>query len=167
MKAICKPRALVAALGLCSVFLSGAASADYRVTAFGHSSEFEALLAGDVESAKSILGERSLARLDFVEANNLCVTQILAKEFPAAELACATALEKVESEYSMGIVTRKEAKASIYSNLAVALAMSGKIDEAEAALEQALMLNGKDRNAVANYSLLSGSQPSSELAQRF
>lgn len=167
MKKIYRSKALVAALGFCSAVMAGTAAADYRVTAFGHASEFDALLTGDVASAKTILGDRSLTSLDFVEANNLCVTEILAKDFAAAELACASALKKVDIQYSMGVFTRKEAKASIYSNLSVALAMSGRVAEAEAALEQALLLNRHDKNAVANYSLLSSASPSSELASGF
>lgn len=62
-------------MGLGLALFAGTASAEYRVTAFGYSSEYKALLSRDVASAKSILGDRSIALLDFVEANNLCVAQ--------------------------------------------------------------------------------------------
>ncbi|MEZ5489819.1 MAG: hypothetical protein R3F50_05825 [Gammaproteobacteria bacterium] len=167
MKHIIKSRLLLATTGLCSLLLSATASADYRVTAFGYSSEYDALLSQDVASAKSILRDRSLDSLDFVKANNLCVTQILTEEFAAAEVACSAALEKVEKDLSIGVVATRDAKASIYSNLAVALAMSGNIAAASAALETALSLNSRDKNAVANYSLVSQKLPASELAQSF
>lgn len=167
MKHIINSRLLLATTGLCSLLLSATASADYRVTAFGYSSEYDALLSQDVASAKSILRDRSLDSLDFVQANNLCVTRILSEEFAAAEAACSAALEKVEKDLSIGVVATRDAKASIYSNLAVALAMSGNISAAGAALETALSLNSRDKNAVANYSLVSQKLPASELAQSF
>lgn len=108
-----------------------------------------------------------MTSLDFVEANNLCVTQILAKEYSAAESACAMALEKIDYDYSLGLIAKKAARASIYSNLAVALAMNGNMPAASTALEKALALNSRDANAVANYSLVNSKSPASELAQSF
>ena len=167
MKRFFKSPALITATGLCSLLLSTAASADYRVTAFGYSAEYEAMLAGDVTAASSILSDRSIARMDFVEANNLCVTEILAKNYESAETACAAALEKVTTDFSVDLIARKNAKAAILSNMAVALAQSGELAAASAALEEALALNSRDKNAVANYSLIAEKLPSADLAQSF
>lgn len=167
MKRLIKSPALIAATGICSMLLSTAEAADYRVTAFGHSAEYDAVLAGDVSAASSILSDQPIARMDFVEANNLCVTEILTENYASAETACAAALEKVSTDYSVGMISRKKAKASIYSNMAVALAKSGDIRAANAALEQALALNSRDRNALANLSLVTEKLPSSDLAQNF
>lgn len=158
---------LVTAAGLCSVLLAGAASADYRITAFGHSSEYEALITGNVQRAKFLLGDRSLSSRDFVAANNYCVAQILAKEFSSAEEACTIALTKVESDHTLRDAEEKSAKASIYSNLAVALAMGGDIESASDALDKALSFNSRDRNAIANYDLVSEKLPANELARGF
>lgn len=165
MKFASKTRSLITAAGLLSMLAAGNAAADYRVTAFGYSSEYEAVLSGDVATAKSILSKRSLASLDFVESNNLCVTQILAREFPAAVASCSAALEKIESDRAISAITERTAKASIYSNLAVAKAMSGDLGGASEALETALSLNASDRNAVANYSQVREIAPVTEVAQ--
>ncbi len=155
MKLFSTSKLTLAAAGLASLLMAGTASADYRVTAFGHTTEYSALLSKDVESAKSIFSNRELSKLDFVAANNLCVTQILAEEFSAAISSCATALEKVEAELGIGVATEKTAKASILSNLAVAKAMSGDVTGASSDLERALLLNARDRNAMSNYNLIS------------
>ncbi|MEQ8409234.1 MAG: hypothetical protein RKH07_13260 [Gammaproteobacteria bacterium] len=155
MKFITTSRLTLAAAGLASLLLAGTASADYRVTAFGETAEYSALLSKDVESAKSIFSKREIAKLDFISANNLCVTQILAKEFSEAISSCATALEKVDAELGIGVTTEKTAKASILSNLAVAKAMNGDVSGASMDLERALLLNSRDRNAVSNFNLIS------------
>jgi len=166
MKLFSKTRLVLSVVGLGSLLAAGTASADYRVAAFGYSSEYDAILSKDVDTAMSIFSNRSLGRLDFVESNNLCVTQILAKEFGAAVASCDAALRKVGSDKSVGIVKQRSAMASIHSNLAVAKALSGDIEGASAELEKALSLNSRDANAVANYSELQASRPASELAQR-
>jgi|GEM_PF-396190 len=157
MKLITKSRIAIAALGLASMFAASTASADYRITAFGDAIAYRALLAKDVESAKSAFTTADMAKLDFVAVNNLCVTQILAEELPAAIESCSLALEKVEADRELGLASEKSAKASIYSNLAVAKAMSGDLSGASVDLEKALLLNGRDRNAVSNYNLISSS----------
>ena len=155
MKSFTKTRIALAALGLGSMLVAGTASADYRVTAFGDAVAYKALIAKDVASAKSAFYTADLTKLDFVAANNLCVTQILAKELMAAIESCSLALEKAEGSVDMSATTEKSAKASIYSNLAVAKAMSGDLSGASLDLEKALMLNSRDRNAVSNYNLIS------------
>ena len=159
MKLFTKSRIAIAALGLGSMLAAGTASADYRVTAFGDAVAYKALIAKDVASAKSAFYTTDLTKLDFIAANNLCVTQILAKELSAAIESCSLALDKAESDLELTVSTEKSAKASIYSNLAVAKAMSGDLTGASVDLEKALLLNSRDRNAVSNYSLISSTMP--------
>ncbi|MEX2468328.1 MAG: hypothetical protein WD396_01100 [Pseudohongiellaceae bacterium] len=165
MKLIAKSRILLSTASLSLALFAGSASAEYRVTAFGYSSEYEALLAKDVASAKSILGDRAVTRLDFIETNNLCVTQILASELESAFASCAAALEKVDSDATITQATARAAKASIYSNLAVARAISGDMMGASSDLEAALSLNSRDRNAVSNYTLIHDLATVAEVAQ--
>ncbi len=169
MKFSIKSQVVFIIAGFCSLIFSANALADYRVTALGHSSEFGALLGKNVSNAKVILSDQPLVNLDFLEANNLCVTHILDKNYTAAELACSAALEKLDSisimeEVTMGTVTRRKAKSAIYSNLAVAKALNGDVTNAVAALEEALSVNPGDRNAIANYGLVSERLPESRLA---
>ena len=167
MKLFTKSRIAIAALGLGSMLVAGTASADYRVTAFGDAVAYDALIAKDVASAKSAFYTADLTKLDFVAANNLCVTQILSKELEAAIESCSLALEKADGALEISATTEKSAKASIYSNLAVAKAMSGDLTGASVELEKALLLNSRDRNAVSNYNLISSTidAPSAEIAQ--
>ncbi len=167
MKHLSKGKMVTACVGLCTLFMAGAASAEYRVTAFGQSAGFKAILAGDIDSASAVLGRRDLSELDFVDANNLCVTQILSKHYEAAVATCSIALDEVESDLSIGVMTERTAKASIISNLAVALAQTGDFTAAGAALEKALSLNSQDRNALVNYDLVSARIPDTELVQGF
>ena len=167
MKRFINVKTILTATGLCSMLFAGTAAAEYRVTAFGYSTEYNALLSGNARTAKTILGEVALIKRDFIEANNLCVAEILARELLAAERACIVALEKVDGDRSIGIVARQSAKASIYSNLAVARAMSGDIAEASNMLETALSFNSRDRNAIANYDLMNEKLPATEIARGF
>lgn len=167
MKLFTTSRLILSAIGLSSLLAAGTAAADYRVTAFGDAVAYRALMTRDVESAKSAFSSKDLAKLDFIAANNLCVTQILAKELGSAIESCSIALEKVESDFGLGLMTEKSAKASIYSNLAVAKAMSGDVAGASSDLEKALMLNSRDRNASSNYNLISSTvSATAEIAQR-
>lgn len=162
-----KPRLAVIAAGLGSMLAAGSAAAEYRVTAFGDAIAYKALISMDVDSAKSAFYTKDLTKLDFVAANNLCVTQILSKELSAAIETCSMALEKVDLDFELTSVLEKEAKASIYSNLAVAKAMSGDYTGASADLERALELNGRDRNATVNYSQISANlDVADDIAQR-
>ncbi len=167
MKLFTKSRIALAAIGLGSMLVAGTASADYRVTAFGDAIAYKALIAKDVVSAKSAFYTTDLSKLDFVAANNLCVTQILAKELVSAIESCSLALEKAEIDLELSAMTEKSAKASIYSNLAVAKAMSGDLTGASIDLEKALLLNSRDRNAVSNYNLISSTLavPATDIAQ--
>jgi hypothetical protein len=167
MKLLSKSRIAIAALGLGSLFISATASADYRVTAFGDAVAYQALIAKDVASAKSAFYTADMSKLDFIAANNLCVTQILAKELDAAIESCSLALSKAEADYELSTMSAKSAKASIYSNMAVAKAMSGDMLGASGDLEKALLLNSRDRNAVSNYNLISSTLavPASDIAQ--
>lgn len=167
MKLFTKSRIAITALGLGAMLAASTAAADYRVTAFGDAVAYKALIAKDVASAKSAFYTTDLSKLDFIAANNLCVTQILAEELSAAIESCSLALEKAERDLGLTVSAEKSAKASIYSNLAVAKAMSGDLSGASVELEKALLLNSRDRNAASNYSLISGivSAPAADIAQ--
>ena len=157
MKLFKKSHLAMAAVSLGSLLVASTASADYHVTAFGESTAYRSLLSKDAESAKEALGSKDLAKMDFIAANNLCVAQILAKELSLAIESCSLALEKVEKDMMLGMSAEKSAKASIYSNLAVARAMSGDMLGASSDLEKALEFNSSDRNAALNYNLISAS----------
>lgn len=157
MKLFKKSHLAMAAVSLGSLLVASTASADYHVTAFGESTAYRSLLSKDAESAKEALGSKDLAKMDFIAANNLCVAQILAKELSLAIESCSLALEKVEKDMMLGMSAEKSAKASIYSNLAVARAMSGDMLGASSDLEKALEFNSSDRNASLNYNLISAS----------
>jgi len=166
MKLFTKSKLALVAAGLGSILAASSASAEYRVTAFGDAIAYKALISMDVESAKSEFYTKDLTKLDFVAANNLCVTQILSKELSDAIATCNMALEKVETDFELSAGLEKEAKASIYSNLAVAKAMNGDLTGASADLERALMLNIRDRNAKVNYNQISSTMDvSGDIAQ--
>jgi len=134
---------------------ANASFADYRVTAFGDTKAFAALLEGDVVAAQRYFSSNRPGSLDFAEANNLCVTEILAKDYASAVAACEIALDKLKFYPYINAMSAKSAKASIYSNLAVATAMLGNLDAASRYLEVSLSFNSKDENALINYDLIS------------
>lgn len=149
------PKFALLALTLASTFATSGAFADYRLTAFSDTAGFKALVDKDVAQAKSVFASRSLKRMDYFEANNLCVAQILLEEFDAAITSCASALEKAKDSSELTIRNEKIALASVYSNLAVAKVMIGDTAGANIDLEMALSLNQRDGNASINYDLIS------------
>lgn len=72
--------------------------------------------------------------------------------------ACEAALEKLTNEVYISVMSEKAAKASIYSNLAVAEALSGNLSVANGYLEISLSYNSDDANALANYDLIATSR---------
>jgi len=143
------------ALTLASSFATSGALADYRLTAFSDTVGFQALLEKDLTEAEITFASRSLKNMDYFEANNLCVAQILLEEYDAAITSCSSALTKSESSSELTFRNEKMALASIYSNLAVAKVMTGDAAGANVDLEMALSLNEKDGNASINYDLIS------------
>lgn len=148
---------IVLIFSIASAFAAGAASADYRVTAFGDTKAYTALIGGDVSGAQANFIAARPSSLDFAEANNLCVTEILSKDYVAAIEACEIALDKIKYDPYITATSRKSAKASIYSNLAVATAMLGDFSAASSFLEISLSFNASDENALINYDLISAS----------
>lgn len=155
MKYVSHTKLALAALALASSFATSGALADYRLTAFSDTVGFKALVDEDLAAAKSAFASRSLKRMDYFEANNLCVAQILLEEFESAITSCSSALEKAETSSELTIRNEKVALASVYSNLAVAKAITGDTAGASSDLEMALSLNQKDGNASLNYDLIS------------
>ena len=155
MKTSTTSKVAALALTLASTFAATGAYADYHLTAFSDTHGFRALLAEDVAAAEATFASRKIERMDYFEANNLCVAQILMEEFDAAISSCSTAIEKVEFSSELGLIDEKVALASIYSNLAIAKVMSGDTAGANTDLEMALSLNQKDGNASMNYDLIS------------
>lgn len=152
-------RTIISAFGLIAMLMTGTvAAAEYRVTAFGNAKAYTALISQDAGKATTEFGRTDLASLDFAEANNLCVTRILSKELSMAISACVAALEKLTNEVYISAISEKNAKASIYSNLAVAEALSGNLSAANGYLEISLSYNSDDANALANYDLIATSQ---------
>ncbi len=166
MKTFSKTRVLIAAAGFLSVMAASSASAEYRVTVFGHTAGYSDLLSKDAATAASYLKKRSASKMNYLELNNLCVTEILLKEFEAAVASCGSALSKASTSYDLSVRVEKTVKASIYSNMAVAKAMSGDVISAKVDLETALSLNARDKNANSNYGVIAASAAESEIAGR-
>ncbi len=155
MKSFSRSKLALLALTLSSSFATSGALADYRLTAFSDTPGFLALVREDLEKAEATFASRSLKNMDYFEANNLCVSQILFEEYDAAITSCSSALEKAGFSSELTFENEKLALASIYSNLAVAKAMAGDTAGASLDLETALSLNEKDGNASMNYNLIS------------
>jgi hypothetical protein len=147
--------ATVGGFALASLLAANTAMAEYRVTAFGNTTGFEDLIATNIEGIQSTFANKSLSSLDYSEANNLCVAQILLKEFDAAVASCESAVTKAERTFEINVRDIDSVKATIYSNMAVAKALGGKAAEASKDLELALQFNSHDKNAITNYSQLS------------
>lgn len=157
MNRIFATRIILSAFGFAAMLAAGTASAEYRLTAFGDAKAYTALIAMDVNKAQSAFRNSKLAVLDFAEANNLCVMKILSKELADAVSACESSLEKLSSEVYISTTSEKSAKASIYSNLAVATALAGDFGSANRYLELSLSYNSDDENALTNYDLIATS----------
>ena len=155
MKYFSHSKLALLALTLASSFATSGALADYRLTAFSDTLGFQALLKKDLTEAKTTFASRSLENMDYFEANNLCVAQILLEEYDAAITSCSTALEKSKFSVELSFGKEKVALAAVYSNMAVAKVMSGDTAGANVDLEMALSLNEKDGNASINYDLIS------------
>ena len=163
IRLIAKP-ALIGAASLVSLFAAATASAEYRVTAFAETDAYFKLIAQDAEAAMSVFEGRAPSVLDFAEANNLCVAEILAKDFTAAISTCEIALEKLEGNRKLGFTKSKSARATIYSNMAVAKALAGDLVAAAGDVEKALQANSEDLNVIANAQILAATGVSAELA---
>jgi hypothetical protein len=155
MKYFSHSKLALLALTLASSFATSGALADYRLTAFSDTIGFQALLKKDLTKAEAIFSSRSLKNMDYFEANNLCVAQILLEQYDVAITSCSSALEKSKFSVELGFRKEKVALAAVYSNMAVAKVMSGDTDGANVDLEMALSLNEKDGNANINYDLIS------------
>jgi len=140
---------------LLGLFVSNIAMAEYKLTAFGDSTAYAALIEKDVETARAKLKFISTQEMDFADANNLCVTEVLEENFEAAVTACELALERVELEPYISLLSESSVKASIYSNLAVVKALAGDFSAASDYLELSLSFNDEDANALSNYDLIS------------
>ena len=153
-----KARSRIASLfiaGALSITAASSVLAEYRLTAFGDTIGYRSLISADIESIQSTFGEVSLTGLDHFEANNLCVAQILLKDFDQAISTCNAAISKTKKAFAVSPMAINSAAASIYSNLAIAKAMSGDKDSAIKDLELAITFNSKDKNANTNYDRLS------------
>ncbi len=164
MKFLTRSKLVLALTTAGTLLLSHNVSADYRVTAFGEATAYNALMSADAETAKSIFARKSVAKLDFTALNNLCVTQILSSEYTAAIATCKSALEDVETDLTIPSATEKAAKADILSNMAVAKVMSGDLAGAVTDIELAASLDGYDRNVSSNYELISAKRLPVEIA---
>ena len=95
MKYFSHSKLALLALTLASSFATSGALADYRLTAFSDTVGFQALRKRrPCEKRKSTFASRSLKNMDYFEANNLCVAQILLEEYDAAIASCSSALAK-------------------------------------------------------------------------
>jgi Flp pilus assembly protein TadD len=144
--------ATVGGFALASLLTANTALAEYRVTAFGHTMGYSELITSDLQAIETTFSKKSASALDYSAANNLCVAQILLKEFDAAVQSCEIAVVKAGRSFEISLADLDSVKASIYSNMAVAKALAGNDSEATKDLELALKYNAKDQNANTNYS---------------
>lgn len=143
------------AVAALSIAATSSALAEYRLTAFGNTIGYRSLVSVDVQAIESTFAGINLSGLDHFEANNLCVAQILLKDFDEAISSCEAALEKVDKAFSTRPMAINSATASIYSNMAVAKALSGDKPSAVEAIEAALSYKSGDKNINTNFSQLS------------
>lgn len=156
LKRIAKP-ALVGATSLFVLLATATASAEYRVTAFGYTGGYDALVKLNADAALTTLDTRSA--LDYAEANNLCVAKILTRDLDGALTSCELAITRTERTVELTASKKKEAQASIYSNLGVTKALAGDMDAAKFYLKKALGLNARDENAKRNFASVIATQP--------
>lgn len=141
----------VFAVATLSIAAASSAMAEYRLTAFGNTLGYRSLITADVETVESTFSGISLSGLNHFEANNLCVAQIIMREFEAAIESCESALLKVGKSYSTRPMAISSATASIYSNMAVAKAMNGDASSAVRDIETASSFISSDKNVILNY----------------
>lgn len=149
----------IAAVALLAMH-SATAAAQYRVAAFSESAGFNSLLAGDL-----IAAERSLTRvrpksMAYGDINNLCVLQILTKQYDDSVASCQSALRKLK-QTSMTARQRKNMAAEIYTNLAIAQHKQGDFRGAQNSLGKALSRNTSSGNAESNAIVLKINQVAS------
>lgn len=141
--------------GVLSIAATSSALAEYRLTAFGDTLGYRSLISVDVEGIQSKFEGADLSRLNHFEANNLCVAQILLKDFDEAINSCNAAVSKTKKALAISPSVINLATASIYSNMAVAKAMNGDKASAIKDLELAMSYNSMDKNINTNYDQLS------------
>lgn len=141
----------------CAMTASAVVSAEIKVSAFAEARGFDALMNGDLERANRVLPEYRLRDLNYADANNLCVLQILKNKDAQAVKACRVALTKISST-SMSRSARRKLQAEIYTNLGAAQMLGGDYASAQSSLEKALDLSKTaDRvasNAAVNQEVL-------------
>lgn len=153
-----KARSRIASLfvaGALSLTAASSALAEYRLTAFGNTMGYRTLISAKVEDIQSRFDGVAIRGLNHFEANNLCVAQILLKDFEEAISTCTEAISKTEKAFAVNPMAINSATASIYSNMAIAKAMSGDKISAIKDLELALSFNKQDKNVNTNYDQLS------------
>ena len=155
MKSFSHSKLTLVAITLASSLTTTSAFADYHLTAFSNTLGFKALISEDISATEATFASRSIKNMDYFEANNLCVAQIILEDFDSAIASCSSALDKAGFSSELTIEKEKIALAAIYSNLAVAKAMIGDTAGANVDLEMALTLNKRDDNANINYNLIS------------
>ena len=134
--------------------MSGAAQAEYRLKAFGGTLGYRAIISGDAVRAVEVFENRRTSRMDFLELNNLCVAQILNDQLEEAIISCESALQNVGRFRAVTSADKRHARASIYSNIAVAKAKNGDFDGANEAMEMARTHNGQDQSINSNRELI-------------
>ena len=127
------------------------ASAQLSVTALPGAPVFDSLTTGGVMTASQISRGVRVQDMTVAEANNFCVSNLLAKNYGEAVSACEIALQKLsEWESPAGGRRRREAEASILSNLSVGTLLRGDISAARDYADRANSLNPNDRNLRNN-----------------
>ena len=144
--------------GIIAAFSSVSSAGDeYRLSAFADVSGYAQIKSNNIEEAKEFIVARSGKKMDFLELNNLCVLELLVKDFSSAVESCETALTRSTNTRAIGFGAKKKVAASIHSNLAVGKALNGDLEGAKIELEMALSLNSFDKNAKANLEWLASS----------
>ena len=125
--------------------------AEYYVSAFDHGKAFSQLMNKNGSAAKEKFPNLTELKSDYADNNNLCVSQILSAEYPAAISSCESAIESMPPRSNYQI---RSDKSHIYTNLAVAKALMGNGEGAIADLKRSLDLNKSNKNASRNYDRL-------------
>lgn len=134
---------------VCLTIGSKTAAAEHHMSAFSNANGFQQLLTRQFADTRQSTNPRALQRMDYADANNLCVRLVLQGDAQTAATTCAAALKKLDSA-TLRSHSRRKAGADIYSNLAVAQMLSGNPALAQAALTKAIAMDASHSNARKN-----------------
>lgn len=153
--------ASTAALALASLLAAASASAGYRMTAFGGTLGFDAIMSEDYDSASELLDSRHAAFDSYARHANLCVSLLKSEDVGGAMASCQRALSVAPTEFASSLLPdtgrRTAVMTHLYSNRGVVRAIAGDVFGARADFERALSLDADNANARTNLEYVSAS----------